>query len=85
MKRILPLLLPWVLAACASTSSAPAQQAVAADKDVVCERETPTGTSLPTRRCRSLAQREADRRAVDAVEASTRARAGQPMTGKAGP
>ncbi|KQV47263.1 hypothetical protein ASC95_24075 [Pelomonas sp. Root1217] len=74
-----------VLAACASTTPAPAKDAAvaAADENVVCDRETRTGTILPTKRCRTAEQREADRRTVESVEAGARnIRAGQ--TGKPG-
>lgn len=86
MKRLLLTLVPVLLSACAATSTPPSNDAVvaAAGDDTICERETSTGTILPKKRCRTAEQREADRRAVESVEANTRnVRAGQ--TGKAGP
>ncbi|CAM3946713.1 hypothetical protein [Roseateles saccharophilus] len=69
MKRPLLLFLPLLLAACASAPSEPKQAAavVSNDKDTICERETRTGTMLPTVRCRTAAQREAEKREVEAV------------------
>jgi hypothetical protein len=85
MKRMLLILAPLALAACASTTSPSTQDATvaAADNGTICDRETSTGTILPTKRCRTAEQREAERRAVESVESNTRnIRAGQ--TGKPG-
>lgn len=84
MKRLLLTLLPLALAACASTPPANKDASLAsADKDTICDRETRTGSMLLQTKCRTAEQREAERRAVQDVEANTRnIRAGQ--TGKAG-
>lgn len=52
MKRSLLLLSPLLLAACASAPTDPKQDVAAApiDKDTICERETRTGTLMPTLR-----------------------------------
>lgn len=64
MTRLLLSLFVVTLAACAS---APPKDAPIAAGDSSCEREVRTGSSLPTTRCRSAAQREADRRNAEAV------------------
>lgn len=86
MKRILLRLMPVVLAACASTPPPPPTdgEMAARGPDVTCEREVRTGTSLPTKRCRTVEQREADRRAVDGVRDAVRNTGPSPV-GKAGP
>lgn len=77
-------LLPLLLAACASAPPGDKDATVAnADKDTICDRETRTGSMLLTTKCRTAEQREAERRAVQDVEAGARnIRAGQ--TGKPG-
>jgi hypothetical protein len=52
---------------CASTPApAPTATTVAsASKDVVCDRETRTGSMMPTSRCTTAAQREADQKSAD--------------------
>lgn len=77
-------LLPLALAACAATMPPANEVPVAAvDKDTVCEREARTGTSLPTTRCRTAAEREAARQGIDSIaEGARNIRAGQ--TGKPG-
>lgn len=79
MKRMLLILLPLALAACASTTSPAAKSDSLAsnDNNVICDRETSTGTSMPTKRCRSAEQRDADKRAAEELEAGIRARTGQ--------
>ncbi|MCY4753548.1 hypothetical protein [Pelomonas aquatica] len=74
MKRSLLLLSPLLLAACASAPTDPKQDVAAApiDKDTICERETRTGTLMPTLRCRTAAQREADKRDAEAVSDAVR-------------
>ena len=85
MKRLLLPLIPLALAACAATSAdKPKDVAMAPlDKDTVCEREMRTGSSLPTTRCRTAAQREADRREVEATGDGMRRGAAAPA-GKGG-
>jgi len=85
MSRVLLVLLPLTLAACASTTVPVAKDAAvaAADKNVICDRETRTGSSLPTKTCRSAEQRDADRRAAEELEAGIRMRTGQ--NGRPGP
>jgi hypothetical protein len=74
-----------LLAACTSTPPNAVTTTAAAenDKDVLCEREARTGSNLPTKRCRSAAEREADQRSLEtAAENARNIRAGQ--TGKPG-
>ncbi len=63
MKLLLPLLVIG-LAGCVAAPQT--NDAVAADQ-VSCERETRTGSNLPTTRCRSAAQRETDRRQAESI------------------
>lgn len=73
MKRLLPPLLPLVLAACASTPPANQQAAAsAADNGTVCEREIPTGSMLSKSKCRTAEQREAERAGVAATAEAIR-------------
>jgi len=74
MKRLLLPLIPIALAACASTSADKPKETAqnAAGGDVICEREMPTGSSFPTKVCRTAAQREADRREVEATSEGMR-------------
>lgn len=67
-----PLLLPLLALALAACASAPPDGTPVAVDQVSCERETRTGSNLPTTRCRSAAQREADRRAAEAAGESIR-------------
>ncbi len=85
MSRMLLILLPLTLAACASTTTPVAKDATvaAADKNVICDRETRIGSSMPTKTCRSTEQRDADRRAAEDLEAGIRMRTGQ--NGRPGP
>jgi len=74
MKRSLLLLSPLLLAACASAPTAPKQEVavVPTDKDTVCERETRTGSMMPTLRCRTAAQRDAEKRDMEATSDNLR-------------
>lgn len=47
------------LSACAT--SEPPEPKVVAGKDVICERTVPTGSALPTTRCRTVERAAADR------------------------
>jgi uncharacterized protein YcfL len=83
MKTWIVPLAALLLAACASTPPVTTTAAADNDKDVLCEREARTGTILPTKRCRSAEDREADRRSLEnASDNSRNIRAGQ--TGKPG-
>jgi hypothetical protein len=72
MNRLPPSLLLLALAACASTAPEKDVALAAADKDTICEREARTGTSLPTRRCRTTAQRTAEKEGVNQLEETRR-------------
>lgn len=63
MKHLLIPLLAIGLAGCVAAP----QTSDASAADTTCERETRVGSNLPTTRCRSAAQREADRRAAEAI------------------
>lgn len=65
MNRLLISLPTLALAACASAP--PGTDTKVAADSVSCERETRVGSSLPTTRCRSAAQREAERAAAQRV------------------
>lgn len=71
MKLLLPLL---VIGLTGCVAAPQANDAVTADQ-VYCERETRTGSNLPTTRCRSAAQREADRRQAESIGENIRPRA----------
>ncbi|RZL35047.1 MAG: hypothetical protein EOP35_15675 [Rubrivivax sp.] len=73
MKRFLLILLPASLIGCAGTP--PEQEVNASEPGVHCERDQATGSRMITTRCRTAAQREQDKRDVDAMnEASRRMR-----------
>lgn len=73
MKRMISVLLPVVLAACASTATPPAGTAQAAtDNGTICERDARTGSMLPTTRCTTAAEREAAKRDVSATAEAVR-------------
>ena len=75
MQRMLLILLPLTLAlaACASTTPPAKDGAPAsADAGTVCDRDSRTGSMLPTTRCTTAAEREAARRDVNAVSESVR-------------
>ncbi|RTL38597.1 MAG: hypothetical protein EKK53_18890 [Burkholderiales bacterium] len=78
MNRLLPALLCLALAACADT---PAQQDVnlAMPSDMVCQTETPTGSNMPKKRCRTEAQRRAEQDQVKDFEQNRRTSPGDPM------
>jgi hypothetical protein len=63
MKRVW---LPLLAAGLAGCVAAPQTGDAIAD-GTTCEREFRVGSNLPTTRCRSAAQREADRRAAEAI------------------
>jgi hypothetical protein len=67
MTRLLLLPSALVLVACAAASAAPPTGELVTADTVSCEREYRVGSNLPTNRCRSAAQREAERRAAEAV------------------
>ncbi|MDR7272679.1 uncharacterized protein YcfL [Pelomonas saccharophila] len=71
MKRLLMPLLILLLAACASQQPA-ATQAATDDKGTICERQTPTGSLMPTTRCTTAAEREEARRSVNNVSENVR-------------
>lgn len=52
-----------VLAACSSVQTSDTK--VASAETRICQKETPTGTHMPTTRCRSVADIERDRRAAE--------------------
>jgi len=61
----------------ASVPEAPASAAAAGSgDDLICTREYPTGSNIPVRKCRTLAQIEADKAASN--ESLRRAQAGGP-------
>ena len=73
MKRMLSLLLPVALAACATTTTPPAGTAQAgADSGTICDRDARTGSMLPTTRCTTAAEREAAKRDVSATAEAVR-------------
>lgn len=79
MKSLLPTLALAVgLAGCAGAPKTPTGPAAAgqAEQDVSCEVEIPTGSMFPIKRCRTAAQREAERKAAD--EAGDAIRRGKP-------
>ncbi len=82
MKLLLVPLFSVLLAACAAQ---PTQQADATAKMAdgsICERESRTGSMLPSTRCRTEAQREADRRAAAAVGDNMRQNSPTPVGGR---
>lgn len=86
MKRSFLLLLPLLLAACASAPTDPKQVVATAsdDKDTICERETRTGSMMPTVHCRTAAQREQDKRDAEAAGDVLRRGAPTPASSKNG-
>lgn len=73
MRSLLLLVLPCALIGCAGTP--PVEEAVqvaAVAPGTVCEREQSTGSRFINTRCRSAADREQDKRDVDAIAESAR-------------
>jgi hypothetical protein len=68
MKRLILLLTPVLLAACASSPASKEVPLATIDKGTVCEREAGTGTNLPTKRCRTAEQRAANQNTVNEIE-----------------
>jgi hypothetical protein len=65
MKRALLLaLLPATLIGCATPPADPGTTTVAS-QDATCDKETKTGSMMPTVRCRTAAQREADAKSAE--------------------
>lgn len=60
MRSVFMLSTVLVLSACATAEPAPEPKLVGG-KDVVCEYTVPTGTKLPTQRCRTAERAAADR------------------------
>lgn len=66
-------LLPLALAACAATTPTAKDGTQAADnKGTVCDRDARTGSMLPTTRCTTAAEREAEQRNTQAVSEAVR-------------
>lgn len=64
MKRfLLVALLPAALIGCAAPAET--QPTVVASTDASCDREVKTGSIMPTVRCRTAAEREADRKSAE--------------------
>ncbi|MFG6415657.1 hypothetical protein ACG02S_17325 [Roseateles sp. DC23W] len=83
MKLLLVPLLSLLLAACAAS---PRGAGTTADAEgTICERESRTGSMLSSSRCRTEAQREAERRAAAAVGENMRQSAPTPVGGGKGP
>lgn len=74
MKRLLLSLIPLALAACAAAPADKSKDVTLApiDKDTICEKEAPTGTSLPRTRCRTAEQRREAQNSVTQVEEQRR-------------
>lgn len=73
MRSLLLLLLPATLIGCAGTPPANETQASAAiDPTTVCEREGITGSKFQKITCRTAADREQDKRDVDAMSDAAR-------------
>lgn len=64
---IMKLLLSLLVIGLAGCAAAPQTNDTVAADAVSCERETRIGSNLPTNRCRSAAQREADRRQAESI------------------
>jgi hypothetical protein len=72
MNRLLLILLPLVLSACAVKPPEKEVPLAAPDKDTICEHEARSGSNLPTKRCRTAEQRQADREGVQRTEEARR-------------
>lgn len=79
MNRLLLALLPLALAACAGTPQQKDVALAAMPSDMVCQTETPTGSNMPKKRCRTEAQRKADQDQVKDFEQNRRTSPGDPM------
>lgn len=67
MKRaLLAALLPAILIGC-TTPPADTKTTVASAADTICDREVKTGSMMPTVRCRTAAEREADRKSAESA------------------
>lgn len=83
MKLLLVPLLSLLLAACAASPRGGASTADA--EGTICEREARTGSMLASSRCRTEAQREAERRAAAAAGENMRQTSPTPVGGGKGP
>ena len=72
MKSLLLILVPLALAGCASAPPEKEVALAAVDKDTICERESRSGSNLPTTRCRTAEQRKAEKDGVAQVEETRR-------------
>ncbi len=63
MKVLLPLMLACLVGACASPSPSSTRTA----GDMVCRREIPTGSNVPTTKCRTRAEIERDEQGVQST------------------
>lgn len=72
MRRLLTPLILLMLAACAAPPTDKTVPQAGADGDTICEREPRSGTNLPTRRCRTAEQRQAEREGVARTEEARR-------------
>jgi|EndMetStandDraft_3_1072993.scaffolds.fasta_scaffold481955_2 hypothetical protein len=64
MLRLLLALIPLLMAAC--TTLPPPEKVAGDEEDVVCELGSSTGSNRLSRQCRTAAQREKDKAAVEA-------------------
>lgn len=79
MNRLLLALLPLALAACAETPQQKDVALAAMPSDMVCQTETPTGSNMPKKRCRTEAQRQSEQDQVKDFELNRRTSPGDPM------
>lgn len=79
MKHLLLILMPATLIGCAGTP--PEEQVATLESGAVCERTQPTGSRRIVVSCRSAADREFDRRDVEAVSEGTRRTRPNPKPG----
>lgn len=61
MRRIVPVVLALPVLAAACATAEPDPQVAMSDGKMVCSREAPTGSKIPTMRCRNPADIEAQR------------------------
>lgn len=64
-RALLIALLPATLIGCAAPVEPSAPAATVAAADASCDREVKTGSMMPTVRCRTAAEREADRKSAE--------------------